>query len=147
MADAINTSSRSTPRASDEQQLRLMVMAEQDGLAPLSLRVRDTGECLPVTQSEVTVGRHSEADIRLPLPDVSRRHCRLVCFEGKWRIVDLDSLNGVYVNGIRVKQAELAHSDVISIGAYSFDVDMRSHSPTILLPLAKRGKRDLPRAA
>jgi len=138
---------RVTPFMSEAQRLRELAQAEGSGLAPLCLCISNTGECLPVTRDQAIVGRHSHADIRLPLPDVSRRHCRLVCSEGKWHIHDLDSLNGVYVNGIRVKQMELTHRDVISIGAYSLEVDMRSHSPTVLLPFPARKSRTFPEAA
>jgi pSer/pThr/pTyr-binding forkhead associated (FHA) protein len=40
----------------------------------------------------------------MPQPDVSRQHCRFQFTDGAWQIVDLDSLNGVYVNGARVRQ-------------------------------------------
>jgi pSer/pThr/pTyr-binding forkhead associated (FHA) protein len=70
------------------------------------------------------VGRHSEADIRLPLPDVSRRHCRLLFVEGCWQVVDLNSLNGVHVNGEAVLQAPLVEGDLLRIGGFTFAVEL-----------------------
>jgi pSer/pThr/pTyr-binding forkhead associated (FHA) protein len=72
----------------------------------------------------MVLGRHSEADIRLPLPDVSRRHCRFVFDHGQWRIFDLGSLNGILVNGKRVDSAELHEGDVIAIGGFTFSASM-----------------------
>jgi pSer/pThr/pTyr-binding forkhead associated (FHA) protein len=69
------------------------------------------------------VGRHSEADIRLPLPDVSRRHCRLQFVEGCWQVIDLNSLNGVYVNGEAVIQAPLTPGSLLRIGGFTFMVE------------------------
>ncbi len=52
------------------------------------------------------IGRSSES---LPLSDqtISRRHCELTPDEGKWFILDLNSANGTYVNGIRVTDRRL----------------------------------------
>jgi pSer/pThr/pTyr-binding forkhead associated (FHA) protein len=125
------------PVVNEAHRLRLAAAAEESGLAPLCLTIRGTNTSVPVTRAEVIVGRHSKADIRLTLPDVSRRHCRLVFVEGKWHICDMDSLNGVYVNGVRVREAVLSHRDVLTIGGHVLEVDMRSHSPTILLPFAR----------
>jgi pSer/pThr/pTyr-binding forkhead associated (FHA) protein len=68
------------------------------------------------------LGRHSRADVRLPLPDVSRRHCRFVWADGAWQVIDLQSLNGVYVNDQRVTQATLHAGDTVRIGGFSFVV-------------------------
>jgi pSer/pThr/pTyr-binding forkhead associated (FHA) protein len=108
---------------------------QQQELPPLRLVVQPGGVAMPVTQAEVVVGRHSQADVRLPLPDVSRRHCRIVYSGGKWHIFDMDSLNGVFVNGARIKHARLEHRDVISIGGFALQVDMRSTTPTVALPM------------
>ena len=81
----------------------------------------------------MVLGRHSEADVRLPLPDVSRRHCRFVFSAGHWRVIDLGSLNGIYVNGEPVQQAELHHSDTLRIGGFVFEVDLRPGERTVQL--------------
>jgi pSer/pThr/pTyr-binding forkhead associated (FHA) protein len=70
------------------------------------------------------IGRHSEADIRLPLPDVSRRHCRLQWVEGCWQVIDLNSLNGIQLNGEQVLQAPLEQDDLLRIGGFTFVVDL-----------------------
>ncbi len=107
--------------------------------APLRLVVHPSGATLPVHGTEAIVGRHSRADIRLPLPDVSRHHCRIVYSRGQWNIIDLDSLNGLHVNGARVKQARLTHRDVIRIGGCLLEVDLRTGSPTVALPITPGG--------
>src|SRR5262249_23881460 len=85
--------------------------------------------------SGLVFGRHSSADVRLPLPDVSRRHCRFDFGDGRWQVIDLDSLNGVFVNGAPVRQAELHDRDVLRIGGFVFDVDLRGGRRTV--PLAE----------
>src|SRR5689334_11928171 len=51
---------------------------------PLRLILLPSGMIVDLTEAEVIVGRHSDADVRLPLPDVSRRHCRFVWCDGAW---------------------------------------------------------------
>jgi pSer/pThr/pTyr-binding forkhead associated (FHA) protein len=72
----------------------------------------------------MVMGRHSSADLRLHLPDVSRRHCRFVFAEGTWQVFDLASLNGVFVNERRIDQAVLQQGDRLCIGSYIFEVDL-----------------------
>jgi pSer/pThr/pTyr-binding forkhead associated (FHA) protein len=77
-----------------------------------------------LTRPDMLVGRHSEADIRLPLPDVSRRHCRFLFVAGSWQVHDLNSLNGVFVNDQQVQQTVVHSGDRIRIGGFTFTVEI-----------------------
>src|SRR5438128_1985002 len=70
----------------------------QCDFVPLRLLAQPGGLCIELTKPDMLIGRHSEADVRLALPDVSRRHCRFVFAQGQWQVIDLNSLNGIYVN-------------------------------------------------
>jgi pSer/pThr/pTyr-binding forkhead associated (FHA) protein len=89
---------------------------------PLTLVLEAGGLTITLTQPDMLVGRHTQADIRLPLPDVSRHHCRFLFRSGGWRMIDLQSLNGVYVNGEQVQEAALQDGDAIVIGSCHFKV-------------------------
>jgi pSer/pThr/pTyr-binding forkhead associated (FHA) protein len=106
--------------------------AEPDAFVRLRLVLRPGNTALEMTRPDVLVGRHSDADVRLSLPDVSRRHCRLVFAAGRWQIFDLNSLNGTFVNGERVQQATLAAGDLLRIGGVLFAVELGD-----VLPLRK----------
>ncbi|HEX5751990.1 MAG TPA: sigma 54-interacting transcriptional regulator [Archangium sp.] len=63
------------------------------------------------------VGRAPEADLRLADRSVSRRHARIFLDEGQMRITDLESHNGVRVNGQPLTQVHtLQPGDVVNIG-------------------------------
>src|SRR5688572_647485 len=96
-------------------------MEDAARFVPLHLSIVPGGALIALTQPDMLVGRHSEADIRLHLPDVSRRHCRFRFFDGNWHVYDLQSTNGVYINDERVGQAEVHDADIIRIGAYTFE--------------------------
>ncbi len=91
---------------------------------PLSLVLVPRGVRIELTKPDVLMGRHSDMDIRLPLPDVSRRHCRFVFTRSGWQVIDLNSLNGIHVNGKRVSHSTLFHHDRLRVGGFTFQVEL-----------------------
>ena len=87
------------------------------GFEPLRLCIEGADLHIDVTCPIAIIGRHTEADLRLNLPDVSRRHCRLAFENGVWRIQDLKSMNGVFVNNQPVLEAPLYAGDLVVIGS------------------------------
>lgn len=81
-------------------------------------------------QPRVTIGREINNDIVIPDKDVSRFHSLFECDEKGWKIVDLESTNGTYLNGISVKKAPIKSGDVIVVGSTRFHVqDCPAASP------------------
>lgn len=69
---------------------------------------------------EVTAGRANDSDIFLDDVTVSRAHAVLEDVSGTWVIRDAGSLNGTYVNRLRVDRHTLAPGDEVQIGKYRF---------------------------
>lgn len=65
-----------------------------------------------------TVGRHPESDIFLDDITVSRRHVEFRRDGDSFRVHDVGSLNGTYLNGDRVDEALLANGDEVRIGKF-----------------------------
>jgi len=72
---------------------------------------------LRVDKRRVVLGRSRECDIQVEDPNVSRRHAELRQEGSAYWIVDLDSTNGVEVNGRRVKRAKLDAGDTVTVGS------------------------------
>lgn len=74
------------------------------------------GQCVHVNDVPVVVGRSPKADFQVEHASVSRFHCSV------WReasivcVRDLGSKNGTWVNGLRIKNADLAEGDHIALG-------------------------------
>jgi pSer/pThr/pTyr-binding forkhead associated (FHA) protein len=64
-----------------------------------------------------TVGRAPRADFVVNAALVSRIHCQLAAGAGEIEAVDLESTNGMYVNGERVSRGTLRHGDRLRVGA------------------------------
>lgn len=74
-----------------------------------------------ITRSITVVGRREDCDLRIPLGEVSRKHCRVVMDGDSLRLEDLGSSNGTYHNGVRVeKDADLQAGDSIQVGPVVF---------------------------
>jgi len=75
------------------------------------------GQTRRVDKRRVLLGRSRECDIQVEDPNVSRRHAELRQEGATFWIVDLDSTNGIEVNGRRVKRAKLESGDTFTVGS------------------------------
>ena len=67
------------------------------------------------------IGRGREASLMVPHPLVSRRHCEIYEQDGQLVVRDLGSLNGTYVNNLKVVgEAALPPGQLLTIGAVTF---------------------------
>ena len=65
---------------------------------------------------ESSVGREAGNDVCLLDPSVSRRHALIKKDGDRFKLVDLDSFNGTFVNGVPVSERLLQHADQITVG-------------------------------
>ncbi len=73
------------------------------------------GDVIPLIREQLTIGRRPSCDIRMPFPSISNVHCQLDFRDGYWFIRDLNSTNGIKVNGMRVQQKVLLPGDKLTI--------------------------------
>lgn len=69
-----------------------------------------------VTKRVVLIGRSRQCDLTLEDSNISRRHAELRQRGNEYLVVDLDSTNGVEVNGKKVKTKTLQNGDVLTLG-------------------------------
>jgi transcriptional regulator with AAA-type ATPase domain len=81
-----------------------------------------------ISSFPITVGRSPDNDVKICDDDVSRRHFCLDRSADKIVITDL-STNGTFLNGARVKSANLSRDDRISVGAWSFHIEDADGAP------------------
>ena len=78
---------------------------------------------LPLEQDTLVIGRQPGLDLTLSSPYVSERHAELTVFADRLYVTDLDSRNGTYVNGKRVRRAQLGIGDVLLMGDVAVRLD------------------------
>ena len=86
----------------------LLQQSDSESDAPLTFRLSPG--------SIKTVGRTPSVELILDAPLVSRVHCRLEAHDETLEVVDLESTNGVYVNGERTARAHMIAGDRLRVG-------------------------------
>jgi len=79
---------------------------------------------VPLGKSTITIGRAPDNDLQIDNLTVSEHHARILSEESRLRIEDLDSLNGISVNGTTTKREWLRSGDNVSIGKHVIVVDL-----------------------
>lgn len=79
------------------------------------------GETYPITAFPFVIGRGTECDLVTNGKGVSRKHAEIVYQSGRFVINDLDSLNGIKINGFKVNRVILEEGDTIKLGDVSLE--------------------------
>jgi hypothetical protein len=81
-----------------------------------------------ITSRRVNIGRTRDNDLRIVDPTVSRLHAMLTVRNGEAMVVDANSRNGIFVNGIQVRYARLDDGDLVTFGTVRFRYRVGSES-------------------
>jgi predicted component of type VI protein secretion system len=81
------------------------------------------GDPIPLLKKGLLIGRRESCDIVLRFSNVSAHHCQLTVSAGYWHVRDLQSRNGVKVNGVRVTDKRIDPGDILSIAKHKYEVN------------------------
>ena len=93
-----------------------VIMREETGAHYLEWRQGGRPRRMALRKKELFIGRRSDSDIVLTDPYVSRRHARLQQQDRVYKVIDLNSTHGTFVNGNRVRERVLEAGDKIRMG-------------------------------
>ena len=99
-----------------EDRGRVRTIPENEAGRLVIITTELAGSEFPLTRSEMLMGRTEENDIVLAHRSVSSRHAKIVYDGGIYRIIDMDSANGVLVNGEEYARVDLRRGDTIELG-------------------------------
>src|SRR5678816_1156780 len=74
------------------------------------------GQEYELSKPAMVIGRTEDNDICINHRSISRHHAKIVRENGRYAIVDLQSSNGVRVNGEEYGKVELRRADVVDLG-------------------------------
>jgi pSer/pThr/pTyr-binding forkhead associated (FHA) protein len=113
--------------AADVPMGRQMQPGDQVGIGKVTSHARlvvmtepKPGMEVDLTAELYVIGRTEDANCRIDHPSISRAHARLDLESGKWTISDLDSINGIFINGFRKDDYVLKAGDIIRMGNVEF---------------------------
>lgn len=84
---------------------------------------------VPVGSRPITIGRAPDNDLPVDNLAVSNYHAKVYYEANRMVIEDLDSLNGTFVNDLRIERATLHDGDNIHIGKHHIKVDTTGDAP------------------
>ncbi len=99
------------------------------------------GDPIPLIKKKLLMGRRESCDIVLRFANVSAHHCQLFVNNGYWYIRDMQSRNGVKVNGLRVQEKRLDPGDTLAVAKHRYEVQ---YSPADLGAIGPPPADDLP---
>jgi len=102
----------------------------------LRVRTPDGREC--VFEHPFHVGRGADCDVQVDDAHVSRKHVVVSFEDGRWRVRDLQSINGVFINGDRVETAPIDQRASLRLGGLD--------GPLLTLELEPPAKPTIPRS-
>jgi hypothetical protein len=82
-----------------------------------------------LTGDRMTIGNDPLSDICVPDPSVSPRHAFLLRDDRVWSIIDARSRNGTFVNGRRVRSADIGPRDQVEVGGVTLIVGRADSRP------------------
>jgi pSer/pThr/pTyr-binding forkhead associated (FHA) protein len=74
------------------------------------------GQRLKLEHDALVLGRATDAELFLDAEQLSRQHVRLTRRDGEYTCTDLDSRNGLFLNGLRVHSVVLRDGDQLQLG-------------------------------
>jgi hypothetical protein len=96
-----------------------------------------SGQRFALDREEILIGRGSDCYIQLKDPKVSRKHAQITVKAGQLTIEDLDSTQGVLINGERVDECQLKDGDRVQLGDTQLQVEFEQDSiQTVMAPQA-----------
>ena len=99
-------------------------------MAKLSLKFEKTVlKEMPVGSRPIGIGRAPDNDLAVDNLAISNYHAKVYYEAGRLVVEDLNSLNGTFVNDLRIERATLHDGDSIWVGKHHIDVDETGDAP------------------
>jgi pSer/pThr/pTyr-binding forkhead associated (FHA) protein len=107
---------------------------------PVLLKPIQGGRPIVLDKPILLIGRHPDCDVILKnSAKISRKHCCVALVDNRFVVRDLDSMNGVWVNGNRVEHsAMLRNGDELMIGDIPFQVSRNGDQQDQKTPLPQK---------
>jgi predicted component of type VI protein secretion system len=109
---------------------------------PAQLVSLGEGPNILVDKPILLLGRHPECDIQIESRKISRRHCCIAQVNDYLVVRDLDSTNGIRINGVRVLEGQLHDGDEVTIGGSRYRVTWDDNPPPHVAAHAPRPPLD-----
>jgi hypothetical protein len=99
------------------------------------------GRVYPLNRNTNIVGRSEKADVRIAQPAVSSEHVRIMSGSLGFEVEDLNSVNGTFLNGVRITRAKIQRGDRLTLGNVEFTFLLEKSADATMALLPPRARR------
>ncbi len=127
-----------TPASGASRSSDLSIYLVRHHVAIVVLSGARRGSEYPIRAPRLVIGRSSDADLSFEDPTISRHHAAIEFRGGAFVLEDLDSANGILVDGDPIQVHELAHGERFQCGNLHFQFVLEEREPeprTQMLPV------------
>ena len=111
-----------TEQPKEKEEINPIVMADSNIWGWLMPEDGAVKSGYPLNKDRFIIGRDVKCDILINHESISRQHAEIMKTQRGYRLTDMNSKNGVYVNNQRINQHFLQDSDRIMMGDKYFDI-------------------------
>jgi serine/threonine-protein kinase PknK len=98
----------------------------------LKVSTKEGHEYFDLRGEAITVGRARDNNLVIGDISASRYHFKIELVDDGWRVVDVGSQNGTFLNGRRVRKSPLRLGDVIQVGATKISIEKKVNTQHVL---------------
>ncbi|QDV48953.1 FHA domain-containing serine/threonine-protein kinase [Gimesia fumaroli] len=111
------------PAESTDQMAQQATNALSEKIQPIEIISIDDKQRFPITRQRVVLGRNADCDIQFNQPGISGEHCAFHFENTGWVVSDLNSKNGIEVDGRRIQEQIIFPGNTLTLaGKYHFRV-------------------------
>ncbi len=89
----------------------------------LELTFQDNKSSVLIDDDFITIGRSEKSTYPIPDPSLSSVHCKIYVKDNLLYVEDMNSKNGILLNGIKISKQKVYLNDIINIGDCLIKVD------------------------
>lgn len=86
-------------------------------------------QAFDLLEKEVTVGSEEDNAIHLPQDNISGHHLKLEWYDGDYKVIDLHSTNGTFVNEEPVEEGILRNGDIVQLAGLALYYESHVYPP------------------
>ncbi len=135
------------PLLARSENVQITQEEQKTGMEIKLVRFRKNGQqqVIQLPSAVTVIGRRRNCDLRIPLNDVSKKHCQINCDDGALKIRDLGSKNGTLLNGLRITEAVVQAGDWMQIGPIGFVFQIDGKPEKVTAPALKQPEKAKPK--
>ena len=102
------------------------------------------GQTFNLKMGKNILGRSTQADIKLMIQGISKNHCEIQVFKDKIVLIDMNSSNGTFLNGVKIQNGIIRLGEKFSLHNILMDIVPVADPIFSVPPMITQGNPEVP---